>query len=307
MADGEYLTEGDAPSLDSVQGVRLLALLQDLVRERGRTQAADDLGVNYKTVVGIIESGRLTRRVAQALERMLLAQNVESLLEDREVMKSLAQRVSALEERDGHLDDRLREAVEREWQRRSDGPAGAFDPGEAQLTGEKQQARGPAGEPGMSLRLPYPRLLHPTVVSLEAEAGEEELYGVAATELVVRWRQARWEFLAASGRLERAVAEERMRGLEVRLIGEHGMTLPPAVETWDSPTRRSELWVRERALRRVRWERVRAQWRRRLGKLLTLGWKPGKPLRRLRRARASVKKVIRGRRPKSSCRRRKPT
>ena len=60
---GEYLTEGDAPSFDSVQDVRLLVLLQDLVMQRGRTPAADVLGVNYKTV-GIIESGRLTRRVA---------------------------------------------------------------------------------------------------------------------------------------------------------------------------------------------------------------------------------------------------
>ena len=109
--ESEYLTGGDAPSLDSVQDVRLLALLLDLVKQRGRTQAADVLGVNYKTVVGIIESGRLTRRVAQALERLLLARDVAGLLEDREVMKSLAQRLAALEERDRGLDDRVQEAV----------------------------------------------------------------------------------------------------------------------------------------------------------------------------------------------------
>ena len=306
MAEGEYLTDGDAPSLDSVQDVRLLALLQDLVKQRGRKETADVLGVNYKTVVGIIESGRLTRRVAQALERLLLARDVAGLLEEREVMKSLAQRLAALEERDRGLDDRVQEAVGREWGRRTGGSAGLSGDGDGQLTGEQQQGRRPAGNARRSSRLAYPRRLHPTVVTLEPEAGEEDVYGKTAAELVVQWRQARSEFLSASGRLERAVAEERMRGLEVRLIGEHEMTLPPALETWDASTRRSELWVRERALRRVRRERVRAQCLRWLWTLLTPGLRPGKRLHRFRRARVLVAKAIPRRGSKSSCRRRRP-
>ena len=69
VADGEYLSDGDATSLDSVQDVRLLVLLQDLVKQRGRTQAADVLGVNYNTVVGTIESGRLAQPLERAARR----------------------------------------------------------------------------------------------------------------------------------------------------------------------------------------------------------------------------------------------
>ena len=61
--------------------------------------------------------------------------------------------------------------------------------------------------------------------------------------------------------------EERLRELEIALIGEHELALPPERFRWDAVTRRAQLHWRERTLQRVRGERRRAQWRR----LLTLG------------------------------------
>ena len=60
-------------------------------------------------------------------------------------MESLAQRVVVPKERDRALDDRVREAVGREWGRLSGASAGASDAGDAQLIGEQQQGRRPAG------------------------------------------------------------------------------------------------------------------------------------------------------------------
>ena len=45
--------------------------LRELVREKGRMEAAEMLGVNYRTLVKAEESGELTGRMSDALERLL--------------------------------------------------------------------------------------------------------------------------------------------------------------------------------------------------------------------------------------------
>ena len=52
---------------------QLLALLDDLVRAEGRRQAAQALGGNDRTLVRAVASGRLSRRMRDALERRRLA------------------------------------------------------------------------------------------------------------------------------------------------------------------------------------------------------------------------------------------
>ena len=49
----------------------------------------------------------------------------------------------------------------------------------------------------------------------------------------------------------RALAEERMRGLEIELIEDHGLTLPPATYPWTEGERRSEVRSRRMTLERV--------------------------------------------------------
>ena len=88
---------------------------------------------------------------------------------------------------------------------------------------------------------------------------------------VAAWREARRQSREGRRRLERLDAELRMRELELVLIGDHELTLPPAVYPWDRADRRSELWRRRQALVDARVERKRALIRRWARRLLTLG------------------------------------
>ena len=65
--------------------------------------------------------------------------------------------------------------------------------------------------------------------------------------------------------------EERLRELEIVLIGEHGLTMLPDTDPWDSLSRRTQVRWRTQTLERVRRERVLAQIRRWFRRILTLG------------------------------------
>ena len=73
MKRGEKLLDGPGtPSLMSVQELRLMALLRDLVGDVGQGEAADVLGIDRKTVWRSLGAGRLTprqREQVDALER----------------------------------------------------------------------------------------------------------------------------------------------------------------------------------------------------------------------------------------------
>ncbi len=59
-------------STRSVESLRELRLLGDLIGEQGKTQAAETLGVSSRTLTRFEESRRLTPTLAGALERHLL-------------------------------------------------------------------------------------------------------------------------------------------------------------------------------------------------------------------------------------------
>ena len=86
------------------------------------------------------------------------------------------------------------------------------------------------------------------VVTAEPEPGEEQVYG-DATPLIVEWRRVSAEYMNARDVLSRAIAEERMRELEIELIEDRKLTLPPSTYPWDGFDRRRELWTRRQALR----------------------------------------------------------
>ena len=89
---------------------------------------------------------------------------------------------------------------------------------------------------------PYPQLITP-----EPEPGEELVNG-EATPTIVAWRRARKEYREASRRLDELDAERRLWELEIVLIRDHELTLPPASYPWDQFDRRDEVWGLERAL-----------------------------------------------------------
>ncbi|MDE2994863.1 MAG: hypothetical protein OXU67_13390, partial [Chloroflexota bacterium] len=201
-----------APSLEHVQEVRLLALLHDLVRQEGRTGAAAALGVHRKTVAAAVNTGRLSRRMQDALGRYLLAGKAaaaatESVAESRrqweqhlaaalrrqreellaaisaqgqQVRDAAAQRAQAVEQRLA--------ALEAYWQ----------EGGEAAAMYRASKASQPAGAP---------------VITAETAPGEAAVYGVAAP-LIVQWRRAREARAGAADHLTAVRAEERLRELE---------------------------------------------------------------------------------------------
>ncbi|MCY4615261.1 MAG: hypothetical protein OXC71_02570 [Chloroflexi bacterium] len=260
--------DGEAPDLDAVRELRLLAVLRDLVTRHSQGEAAELLGIGRKTIWRSMTSGRLTPHVAIALEQWLVAA-------DRAALSAVEERVTALEGRLAALDDSvdagfgalrselagLRESGAPAPSRREPRPAQA--PPERGGGSTRADARA-AGNRDLPWR-PYPQL-----VTTEPEPGEERLYG-EATAHVVAWRKARLEARAGRRRLERLDAELRMRELELVLIGDHELTLPPAVYPWDRADRRNELWLRRQALADVRADHKSALWRRRALRLLTLG------------------------------------
>ena len=108
------------------------------------------------------------------------------------------------------------------------------------------------------------------MVTLDPEPGEDKVYG-DSTPLVAEWRKLRAEFLGAADGLSRALAEERMLELEIELIGERELTLPPRTYPWDGSDRRDEVWRRTQTLEQVRVRRARVELWMRIRKVLTLG------------------------------------
>ena len=94
--------------------------------------------------------------------------------------------------------------------------------------------------------------------------------------MIVEWRSVRDEFLKTlkTGTvLDRTEVQEQMLELEleIAMIEEHELTLPPRTYPWDEFDRRDQVWERRQDIKRVRVERNRALLRRWLRRVLTLG------------------------------------
>ena len=95
---------------------------------------------------------------------------------------------------------------------------------------------------GEAARRPYPQL-----VTLEPEEGEDLIYGTAMPA-IGEWREARRALEGARRRLDKLDARKRVVELEVRLVEDRELTLPPAVYPWDRADRRDEVWRRKQSL-----------------------------------------------------------
>ena len=268
--DGADMYPDESRSLENLRHMRLMALLRDMIDAEGGEKAAQALGVSYRTVSRTIESDRMTERMSAVLERHLLLGGGSAAAQQRKSIKALEKRMGELEEGLGSGLEDLRGVID-------SGIAGLREErAEAVVRLERRLERVEAehGVDGVEEAnpsdvekpawRPYRDLVTP-----EPEPGEEQVYG-DATPLIVEWRKARAEFLDAGDGLSRAIAEERMRELEIELIGERELTLPPRTYPWDGSDRRDEVWRRTQALERAQVERARAQIRRWIRRVLTL-------------------------------------
>ena len=265
----EKLTDGDTTdNLESLHNVRLTALLHDLMRE-GKLEAAQLLGVNHKTLTAALDSGVLTPRLSDALEKVLLSREMEAFEKVRERVDDLVGRVESVVERDKSIAGEIEEAVKGEVERRMTewirGMEGAASPeGE-----ESPDAVESDDSPPRTLF----RTTSSSVITMEPQPGDEEVFG-EAWPLVGEWRLLRERHPAEGKGVSWLEDEERLRELEIELIGDHGLTVPPDTDPWDSLSRRTQVRWRTRTLERVHRERVLAQIRRWIRRILTLGrWK----------------------------------
>ena len=93
----QYLPGGETPGLESLHELRLSALLRNLVKLKGRMEAARTLRVNHKAVATALNSGRLTPRLCDAPDRLLLIRELTALEEVRESVNGLARQVKEVE------------------------------------------------------------------------------------------------------------------------------------------------------------------------------------------------------------------
>ena len=228
-----------APSLEGLRELRLRALLNDLVKDLGQAKAAAELGIDRKTLWRSEGAGQMSPRLAEALERMLLQRAVAALEQDRETVRALKERVSELEGQlaaalkaggnssgggsggdggdvDGVAAGALRQEFAREIQRverRLEGQRGA--PPDAGSGGARTRRTGAGSQ-----------RRYPDLVTREAGDDDEEVYG-AAWPLISEWHTL-WVGHSPLGRgLAWASTRERILELEVAMLEEHGLTLPP--------------------------------------------------------------------------------
>ena len=265
MSVGERdLPLSDAPLLD---------LLDALVKDRGKVAAAEALGVNYRTMMACYESRNVSRRMRRALEEF----HEQGVVDDggaevgddgaADEVETLRQRIAELEEEARGL----REVVETQ--------AGQLEESRrrvSQLVREAQQRgeSGPVVEPGEPTVWRPPRRGHGLpddgVITLEEQPDEEHAFGPAAG-LVAEWRALRTGADALGSRVDRARAAARRWELEIAMLRDFRLTLPPETEPLDESRRADHLRWRQNALAEARVKLAGARRVRLLRRILTLG------------------------------------
>ena len=259
-------------SVEDLERMRLMALLRELARDKGVKEAAQALDVDHRTLISSLESGKLTRRMRVALGKALLEGGGSPAAEQRERNDTLEGRLKEVEGRvealgkDMHRGlaavqgevKALRGERAQEMRRLAQAEAGGGARDEA------AEAGGAVGKPKgrTSLRREYPEL-----VTLEPAEDDEQVFG-PAWPLIVEWRGLKDSHPNRGKGLSWLVTEERFLSVELALLEEHGMTLPPETYPLKGFDRNGQLNWRRTALYDTR--RARAK-REVLRRVLTLG------------------------------------
>ena len=223
---------GKSNSVEDMQHVRLMALLQELEREHGRKGAAAVLGLDHRTLSASLDEGVLSRRVRGVLERALQEGIGSAADRQRERNDGLEKRLEELEgvvEAQGKemrvgrraAEDAVRAVREETAQalRRLEG--GLAQP---QTDGAAQGASA-SPRPGQPKRRPTLRREFPDLVTREPAEDDEAVFG-EALPLIVKWRELKAAHPNRGNSLSWLATQERLLTVELALLEEHGMTLP---------------------------------------------------------------------------------
>ena len=270
LSDDERVSDGaDSPLSDGP----LLDLLDALVESRGKVAAAEALGVNYRTMTNCHDSRRVSRRMRRALQEFRDARGVETEVGDGNDVSTDSQ-VEALVKRAAELEEEnrgLRELVSTQATQidELEHQVAALEQGQQRRGDAEQVASEDSQEPGRPRQgKPVPQ--DAGVVTLQEQPSEDDALGPAAA-LVTEWRTVRNTALEARSRVDRAKAAVRRRELEVELLRDFHVTLPPETEPLDDSRRVDHIRWRLEALAEAGRELARAKRGRWLRRAVTLG------------------------------------
>ena len=251
--------------VENVYHMRLMALLQELVREKGYKGAARVLEIDPQTVTESAKTGQLTRRVRQALERAL-QEGVGSAAErQRRRNEEMEGRLRAVEESHDELGKEVRRrlsGIEREVAAlRRDGPhgtgAGQAGAGPSQ-DGSAEAEAGSSGRDRKPPTKPSMRREYPDLATLEPDDDDQEILG-DAWPLIVEWRGLKDSHPNDGRGLDWLTDHVRLLEVELALLEEHGMTLPPEKQPLRGLDRSGQISWRRTALFDTRRERRKAE------------------------------------------------
>ena len=222
-------------SVRDMHHLRLMSLLQELERDHGRKKAAEVLGVDRRTLDASLDEGVLSRRIRNALQKALQSGVGSAAAEQRDRNDKLADRLDDLKDEFDELrketrvtlrttEDAVR-AMREEWaeaQRKLEKTRADFEAERRRDAGAQGAGAGPQSRRRATLRREFPDL-----VTLEPDDDDDEVFG-AAWPLIVEWRDLKATHPNEGKGLDWLRTEERFMTVELALLEEHGLTLPPA-------------------------------------------------------------------------------
>ena len=250
---GDAFDEAAAQVIEDVYELRLTALFRQLVRTRGHKGAGRVLGLDPRTVAASVQQG-MSRRVRDAVERMLVEKDGGARDELEEAVEGLAGQVGGLTTQVAGLEGELREEMKALGETHAQGMRRL----------EQRLVQGVAGGGGSGTGLPRPapvagvasRRRYPELVTADPAEDDEVVFG-DAWPLVKEWREL-WDGHPARGKgLAWVSTRQRVLEVEVAMLEEHGLTLPPETEPLRGLDRGAQLNWRLKALHQFRKRRAR--------------------------------------------------
>ena len=218
--------EGAAIEDREVVDMRLLAFLRELARDHGRKKATAMLGVDRRTLDAGLDEGVLSRRMRRALDRALQSGLGSAAEEQRDRNDKLEERLTDME---GAVNGLAKEVRRRlagiegavESLRRDDGPGAG--PGQAGMDGSEAGETAQGGKPPSKPRV---RRDYPQLVTLEPAEDDADVFG-EAWPLIAEWREIMNTHPHNGKGFKWLTEQKRLLEVELALLEEHGMTLPP--------------------------------------------------------------------------------
>ena len=269
---------GKSRQVEDVKRLQLLTLLDEMVRNKGVMRAAGELNVDRRTLNVALQNGHLSRRMRGALEKVLLEGGGSQAAQQRARNDELAVRVEVLEKELEALSQEAGQglaAVQGEVRALKKDYARDLHCVESRLArveaggGDGQEEEGgveseAGGQPPVR---PRQRREFPELATLEPADDDQDVFG-AAWELIQEWRELKESHHNRGKGLDWLRGEERLLAVELALLEDHGLTLPPETYPLKGLDRGAQVNWRREALADTQEARKRREMLRRV---LTLG------------------------------------